>query len=347
MKINHSLSKLMKQLSKYEGKNVLVAYSGGYDSATLLYMLCKVKAVVTAVTVDTGTLPGQEAEQAIRKHQLAWLKKEHKFESVTVSVALDSNHWLLNHGWRFSQMTYWNMLLGLVASKNIDYVLIGNIMGDPEVSLIPELKNAWNARKPFWSGERYPELEFPLAKIHKKEMVELALAMHGTDYRNFIRYSHSCSSPDHFVEDLYLECGSCLKCSSAKHDLYSRYDAILEKSLENLGNVFTDPSEFAIEYGLTITSYKTDNDYQGYTYVIKGSDGKPKVIKAAWLGWYNFFYSLHEEYFPERRSDLMIESVTISYNKETSLFTKSHYHVLEEDVPSEELEVAVIEETKS
>ena len=43
----------------------------------------------------------------------------------------------------------------------------------------------------------------------------------------------------------------------------------------------------------------------------------------------------------------MIESVTISYNKETSRFYKSHCHVLEEDVPSEELEVVVIEETKS
>ena len=335
IKVNYTLTKLMNKLKSYADKNVIVAYSGGYDSATLLYLLCKAGAKVTALTMDTGTLPGQEAESLIRKHQLAHLSKRSTVESATISVSLDGCYRLLNHGWRFAQMVYWNTLLSLVTPKTADYVLIGNIMGDPEVSMIPELIRAWEARKPFWANSNYPKLEFPLAKVHKFEMVDLALTLYGNEYLEFIRYSHSCSIPIPFLGDLYLECADCLNCSSTKYDIYQKFGSSLQKTRENLGNVFKDPEALAIEYGLTITAYNTENNNKTFTYVLSDSKGSYKVITACWEGWVNYFHSLLNEPFPDAAQDGKVQSSTISYDLETSRFTKSHCYVKREDIPKE------------
>lgn len=62
-------AKLTDRLAQYQGRDVVLAFSGGVDSSLLLRMLCdqadKYKTTVYAVTIHTMLHPGKETEEAV------------------------------------------------------------------------------------------------------------------------------------------------------------------------------------------------------------------------------------------------------------------------------------------
>lgn len=153
-------------------KRVLIPWSGGADSTYLILKNLKEGNHVTAFGVRLENNPNQsDREFKSRKIISDFFYKnypsnfDYKLFVGRIDVGGSTNLIL-------SQPPIWVLFSHYSQSfSEIDEVQIGYVMNDDVISYLEDVRNLWKSYRPF-IGTKHPNLEFPLTKTKKYEILD-------------------------------------------------------------------------------------------------------------------------------------------------------------------------------
>lgn len=197
----------MKELnmSKYAGKSVTLAFTGGLDSSYLLDRLIAVGAKITLLRMSSITF-GHPNNRKIEDMHFKELRGP--FKKVTLDICPDYS----------TQLIFPTQLINVISNAykvcvEQDYLMLGVVNGDEAMLYIDCLKQLWDAYKFFVDdSSKLAELTMPLTKYHKSYMVNDILN-EPSKYPHSIESSW-CAMPVGTYGDHYVDCGECTSCKA-------------------------------------------------------------------------------------------------------------------------------------
>lgn len=207
----------LKEFLKYKGKKVVVPWSGGLDSTTLLITLAHVGAEVCALSFSGGNLPNDKHESHARTNLRNIIQKRNcgeyiKFKDITLPTL--GGMW--PGAYKAAQHSLWIKMLPLVI-PNADFVFLGYVVGDGCVSQEKEIQKEWNAGN-FNIHHDYtmPTLVLPLRTFVKPDVCRLFTdVIEREHFDGLDDHITFCQSTTKLGNHLY-GCGDCPSCDTAK-----------------------------------------------------------------------------------------------------------------------------------
>jgi 7-cyano-7-deazaguanine synthase in queuosine biosynthesis len=174
--------------------NVVVSWSGGFDSTYMIIELLKNGNRVTAIQIVSPSLVNSQIESERTKLITPLLQKLGTFRHCVVKQDYESGDTFL-----LPQLPLFLFNLALSTTNEHDKVCIGYIMNDDAISFIPEIKKIW---KSLGLMKKLPVLDFPLMKTKKETVISYLLYNHKEIYD----LCWCCES------DFSVMCGECASC---------------------------------------------------------------------------------------------------------------------------------------
>lgn len=245
-------------LGKYKGKVVTLPWSGGLDSTMLLLGLLDAGVEeVRTIAFTGGQLPNPEHEKFARE-TIRDILGEAGYKVTHREVELPpirDGHW--PNSFAYAQHTMWMQMLPMVVSEHTDVVLMGYISTDGFIPFIEDMKKHWIAGNYNYAGNSFPELHFPIKKLHKYHVIDslltLAEKLKVTRIRDFVTFCHQTFKAGNFI----LRCGECSNCKSAdskgtgwlQQTAYVTNDQRITNLLFKRVDDYKDGELFDLEYG--------------------------------------------------------------------------------------------------
>ncbi len=243
----------MKELdmSKYAGKSVMLAFTGGLDSSYLLDRLIAVGAKITLLRMSSitfGHINNRKVEDMYFK------KLEGPFKKHTLNICPDYN----------TRAIYPTQLINVISNAykvcvDQDYLMLGVVNGDEAMLYIDCLKQLWDTYKFFVDkSSKLAELAMPLVKYHKNYMTSDILS-EPEKYPYSIESSW-CAMPVSTYDNHYVDCGECTSCKAmAGMNLVSRNDrAFIEEISSNKYGYKFNVEGNLLKYEYLCPSYDED-----------------------------------------------------------------------------------------
>lgn len=153
-------------------KNVLILFSGGLDSTYLMWKNLKEGNKVYPVYFE---ITNNENKTIVEKQQIKLIISELEREFDThITINYVTNFGVLSYqdNVMFSQPLIWAISMPFSIDNYHDEINVGYVSGDDAILYLNEIKQLYEATKPF--TKKHLELRFPLVeeKIYKQEIVD-------------------------------------------------------------------------------------------------------------------------------------------------------------------------------
>ena len=156
------------------GDNILVSWSGGYDSTYMIINLLKQGYNVKAIQIQSPAMVSSKIEVERTKLITPLLEKLGNFSNIVINQEYECHSTFC-----LPQLPIFLFNLALSSKIETNKVCIGYVMNDDAVSFLPEIKKIW---KSLGSLKKLPPLEFPLIQTKKKEIISYLKREHKEIY---------------------------------------------------------------------------------------------------------------------------------------------------------------------
>lgn len=208
-------------------KRPLILWSGGLDSSWLVYQEL-LKGDVDVVSVLGGQCHIKtRAERQARERILAYFRTQTHYRVRELHYPLEPLNLssMPNRSW--SQTVPWMIgALSVVDHTKHSAVMMGYVMGDEVLSIIPAFHNAWDGLQAVSKFGKVP-LEFPLAMVSKRHILEKIP-------QGLLERVWYCELPEKTLDEnenpIYNICNNCPACITHKteHYRFSLYYPVLD-----------------------------------------------------------------------------------------------------------------------
>jgi hypothetical protein len=246
---------LLQQEEAPREKNILIPWSGGFDSTALVLgnLLKGNKVSVYRVNIENNELQNKTEEVAFEK-MFNLLSK--KFENSLFRLE-DPLFRVTGKFGKYYLPQAIPLIVGAVfmSSCHYDEIQMAYIMNDDAISFEEEIKSLFASFQVLIS-EKLPPLVFPLKKVNKKCIIEFlrfeSIGRKLIDYISFCEHPHDNLKP----------CGMCTKCKKMKETvLFERFfPEEYEKKAVLAEKLFPEDHEEKVEAKNTPTVMAVAND---------------------------------------------------------------------------------------
>lgn len=175
-------------------KNILVSWSGGFDSTYMIIDLLKKGNNVKAIQIQSPNLVASKIEVERTELITPFLQKMGDFtHNIVYQEYGDVFPFCL------PQLPIFLFNLSLASNVDTNKVNIGYVMNDDAISFLPEIKKIW---KSLGLMKKLPPLEFPLIKINKRDIISILM----NEYKEIYDLCWCCESESDVM------CGKCPSC---------------------------------------------------------------------------------------------------------------------------------------
>ena len=237
-------------------KKVLIPWSGGLDSTTLVYNNLKEGNTVVPVylTIENNENKVKKELEVLDKLKSVLDGKISRGELPGRLERIESDVRLSVAGCpnlSLAQIPVW--ITGLLYTEwhGVDEIQVGYVMNDDAISYIPDFKKMFNSYKSIVHDElSIPKLTFPLVKTKKRICWDTL----PHEVRQLTVFCENPSGGN--------DCGHCVSCQRSKNDgLFSRYERNWEDAVkEEIVEEEIEPMEYALD--CDITEYEVEVEYK-------------------------------------------------------------------------------------
>lgn len=203
-------------------KTVYILWSGGLDSTFLIWKNLTEGNKVIAKYIELENNEHKSEMELDAIYKLRKLFKEEFKDNFEYSYLLSIDIVESAHTVRLPQYPSWftGCVYGL--GDNIDEIQLGYVMNDDAISYLDDMKSLWKAYEPLYNGSTpFPELTFPLTKIHKKDYISVF-----NFPKKYYELTVWCENPT-YTHGCYIPCGECYPCERAKEvfpEFYKKFN---------------------------------------------------------------------------------------------------------------------------
>lgn len=193
---------------------ILIPFSGGLDSTTLVYRALEKKEEVKLCYISIKNNSSKTQIETQQRAKIINLFRE-KYncyirDESGIEIDIQSNNMV-----SLPQVPVWIMGLLYSIDSSITEVRMGYCMNDDAVSFVEDIKKIWRSYQAI-SDSKLPKLTFPLLKRSKVQHV-------GELSENIFQETFFCENPNVFKvlttnEDAWEDCGNCGACKRATYD---------------------------------------------------------------------------------------------------------------------------------